>query len=396
MEAEAFPEHAADVPTVAPADLARRLADREPLVVLDVRAEAEYDEWRLEGPAVETLNVPYYDLLEGVDDATLEALPDDREVLVVCAKGGASGYVAGLLLDAGVDAVHLEGGMDAWADLYLADEVTAYDGPGTLVQYRRPATGCLSYLVHDGETAAVVDPLRAFADRYLADAAALGADLAYAVDTHVHADHVSGVRPLVDRGVEGVVPAPAAARGVVDPDAFTLVEDGDALDVGDVPVEARHAPGHTTGMTAYLVGGDALLTGDALFVESVARPDLEAGDEGAPAAAARLHETLQEVVLPLGDDVVVAGGHYSDAAEPAGDGTYTGTIAQVSGEMHALDLGRDAFVDLVLEDLPPRPANDEAIVETNLGRRSPDDEAAFRLELGPNHCAASRDALTGD
>ena len=396
MQDEVFPEPDVEVPTVDPATLKQRIDDGESVFVLDTRAADEFEEWHLEGPALEIDNVPYFHLLDGVDDELLAALPEDREIVVLCAKGGASEYVAGQLIEAGHDVAHLTGGMEAWAELYEADELARYDGPGTVIQYRRPSSGCLSYLVVEGDEAAVVDPLRAFADRYVEDAADRGAELTYAFDTHVHADHVSGVRELRDRDVEGVIPAAAADRGVEDAEAFTLAADGEGFDVGDAGVEARHAPGHTTGNTAYLVGGDALLTGDGLFVESVARPDLEAGDAGAPEAAAQLHETLQEVVLPLDDDVVVGGAHYSDVAEPADDGTYTATLGELREAMDALSMAREPFVDLVLEDMPPRPANYETIIETNLGQTSKSDDEAFRLELGPNNCAASQAALTGD
>jgi glyoxylase-like metal-dependent hydrolase (beta-lactamase superfamily II) len=155
-------------------------------------------------------------------------------------------------------------------------------------------------------------------------------------------------------------------------------------------------PGHTTGMTSYLVGDSLLATGDGLFIESVARPDLEEGDDGAPDAARTLYESLQERVLTLDDDVLVGGAHFSDAAEPAADGTYTAPIGALRERMDALSMDEDDFVDLVLADMPPRPANYEQIIATNLGQETVDDEEAFTLELGPNNCAASQDALTSD
>jgi glyoxylase-like metal-dependent hydrolase (beta-lactamase superfamily II) len=274
--------------------------------------------------------------------------------------------------------------------------VSRYDGPGDLYQYQRPSSGCLGYLlVSDGE-AVVVDPLRAFTDRYLDDAADLDADLTYAFDTHIHADHISGVRTLDDDGVTGVVPEAARQRGVTYIDDLATAADGDEFAVGDATVETVYTPGHTSGMTSYLLGGSLLATGDGLFVESVARPDLEEGDEGAPDAARQLHETLQERVLTLDDDVLIGGAHFSDAADPADDGTYTAPIGQLVDEMDALTMDEDEFVELVLSDMPPRPANYEDIIATNLGQQEADDEEAFELELGPNNCAASQDALTGD
>jgi glyoxylase-like metal-dependent hydrolase (beta-lactamase superfamily II) len=397
MDAEDFPTPNVPVDTVAPGALRDRIDDGEDVFLLDSRMTAEYEEWHIEGDSVESVNLPYFEFLDDeVDDDVLEQVPAGRTVTVVCAKGGASEYVAGRLIERGYDVEHLEGGMNAWASVYEAVEVTGYEGPGTLLQYQRPSSGCLSYLLSDDGEAAVIDPLRSFTDRYLADAAELGAELTYAFDTHIHADHVSGVRDLGAAGVEGVIPAAAVDRGVTYADELTAAADGDGFAVGTATVEAVHTPGHTTGMTAYLVGGSLLATGDGLFVESVARPDLEEGDEGAPDAARLLYETLQERVLPLPEDTLIGGAHYSDAAEPAADGTYTAPLGELVGAMDTLTADEAAFVDTVLADMPPRPANYERIIATNLGQESVDDEEAFSLELGPNNCAASQGSLAGD
>jgi glyoxylase-like metal-dependent hydrolase (beta-lactamase superfamily II) len=397
MQDEEFPEPEVEVDEIAPETLKRRIDDGEDVFVLDTRMQSDFEEWHVDGETVDIVNVPYYEFLdEDLEDEAVADVPEDREVVVLCAKGGASEYAAAVLAQQGYDVVHLAEGMNGWAEIYEAETVERYDGHGTLVQYQRPSSGCLSYLAHDGERAVVVDPLRHFTERYLEDAAEFGVELEYAIDTHIHADHLSGVRALDDEGVEGVVPEAAVGRGVTYADDLTTAADGDVFEAGDVTVETVHTPGHTTGMTSYLVGDSALLTGDGLFVESVARPDLEKGDDGAPEAARMLYESLQERVLSLPDDVVVGGAHFSDAAEAAADGTYTATLGELREEMDALTMDVEEFVELVLSDMPPRPANYEDIIATNLGQREADDEEAFRLELGPNNCAASQDALTGD
>jgi len=238
-------------------------------------------------------------------------------------------------------------------------------------------------MVYDDGEAAIIDPLRAFTDRYLDDAAELGVDLTYAFDTHIHADHISGLRELADEGVEGVIPEAAVDRGVTYADKMTLTTDGDRFEVGDVTVETVFTPGHTTGMTSYLVDDSLLATGDGLFVESVARPDLEEGDEGAPEAAALLYESLQNKVLTLPDETLIGGAHFSDAADPADDGTYTAPLGELVDRMAALSMDEADFIETVLADMPPRPANYIDIIETNLGQKQADDEEAFRLELGP-------------
>jgi glyoxylase-like metal-dependent hydrolase (beta-lactamase superfamily II) len=396
MDADGFPTADVDVASLAPGELKGRIDDGEGVTILDVRATGDYEEWRVDGPNVEIANVPYFEFLDGVDEELLSRVPEGDPLVVVCAKGGASEYVAGELIEAGRDVVHLEEGMNGWARIYERHEVTGYEGPGTLYQYQRPSSGCLGYLlVSDGE-AAVVDPLRAFTDRYLADAAELGVDLRYAVDTHVHADHISGVRELNAEGVTGVIPEPAVPRGVTYADEVATAADGDEFDVGAATVETVYTPGHTSGMTSYLLGDSLLATGDGLFVESVARPDLEEGDDGAPDAARQLYETLQGTILPMDDDTLIGGAHFSDAAEPAADGTYTAPLGELVERMDALSVDEAAFVEVVLADMPPRPANYTDIIATNLGQQAADDDEAFELELGPNNCAASQDALTSD
>jgi glyoxylase-like metal-dependent hydrolase (beta-lactamase superfamily II) len=232
----------------------------------------------------------------------------------------------------------------------------------------------------------VIDPLRAFADRYVEDARSLGAELKYAIDTHVHADHVSGVRDVAGASdAEPVLPAGAIERGL-EFDA-TTVEDGDELRVGDATLRAIHAPGHTGEMTAFLLG-NLLFDGDLLFLDGVARPDLEVGDEGASDLARQLYRTLHAKVLPLSDDTGIAPGHYGDRAEEATGGGYVAPLGDLEG-LRALSLSEDEFVEFVAANAPPQPANYEEIVEINLGRRGADDAEAFELELGPNNCAAS-------
>ncbi|MWG36369.1 MBL fold metallo-hydrolase [Halomarina oriensis] len=396
MERADFPTPEATVEAATPTDLYRRIDDGADVTLLDVRMPTDFEEWHVDGDTVEVTNVPYHEFLDGVDEDLLERVPEGDPLVVLCAKGTASEFVAGSLADAGRRVVHLDGGMNGWARVLDRVEVTDYDGPGTVYQYQRPSSGCLSYLVVSDGEAAVVDPLRAFADRYREDAAALEATLVDAFDTHVHADHVSGVRTLEDADTRGVVPEAAADRGVTYTDRVDTVADGGEYAVGDATVEAVYTPGHTTGMTSYLVGDSLLATGDGLFVESVARPDLEDGADRAEDAARTLYETLHDCVRSLSDDTVVAPAHFGDATTPAADGSYTAALGDVVERMRALSLPEDEFVDLVLSDMPPRPANYEEIVETNLGRRTIDDDEAFELELGPNNCAASRDSLADD
>jgi glyoxylase-like metal-dependent hydrolase (beta-lactamase superfamily II)/rhodanese-related sulfurtransferase len=384
-----FPEPATAVEATQPHALKETLDAGNPVTILDTRSRSEFDSWAIQGEAVSAVNIPYYEFLDGLTDELLQEVPDDDDLLVVCAKGDSSEFVAGLLNEAGYDATNLAEGMQGWARLYEHTDFTL--DSGTIVrQYRRPSSGCLGYLVHDGEKAVVIDPLRAFTGRYLEDAEDLGVEINAVLDTHVHADHVSGVRQLADAAdADIVLPEAVLGRGL-DYDAdYETVVGGSTIDVkGGATIEAMHTPGHTSGMTAYLIDEEIVLTGDTLFVGGVARPDLESGDEGAPEAAAKLHETLQNKLLALPPETLVGGAHYKPSANSRDDGAYVAPLGDIVRNVELLSAEESEFVEAVLADMPPRPANYEEIIATNLGQRSASDKEAFELELGPNNCAA--------
>ncbi|MUV60998.1 MBL fold metallo-hydrolase [Halobacterium sp. CBA1126] len=370
-------------PSVTPRELYDRIRAGS-VSVLDVRDRDEFEAWHVDGPDVTAAHAPYMEFVSAqVSGDPADLVPDelDEPIVAVCAVGEASDEVAGALRDAGVDAVNLEGGMEAWADLVVAHDL----GDG-IVQYERPSSGCLSYLLHDGDEAAVVDPLAAAVDRYAADAADRGLDLRWAVDTHVHADHVSGVRALADEtDAERVLPDGATDRGLAY-DA-TLVGDGEALGVGHRELVVRRAPGHTTELVV-LEWGEYLLSADCLFLDGVGRPDLE--DAGrARELAGRQYDTLHDRLFAYPDDTRVLPGHVEASTERRGpDGGFARALGAVREELDVTDLSREAFVERLTTDLPPRPANYEEIVAANLGERAVDDEA-LELERGPNNCAVS-------
>ncbi|MFB6295386.1 MAG: MBL fold metallo-hydrolase [Halobacteriales archaeon] len=393
--------NAGEAPSITPAELRANIAAGEPVSILDVRDRDETETWRIEGPSVSFTQVPIMQFIAAEAKGRVGDLAADAglegPVVAVCGRGEASDRVAALLNEEGIEARNLAGGMDAWARLYTAAEVdatgdagdatpAAAEGGATVIQYHRPSSGCLAYMVVSDGEAALIDPLRAFTDRYVADAADRGASVVAALDTHVHADHVSGVRALAaETGARTVLPAGTRERGLAF-DAET-VADGDRIAVGATSIEAVAAPGHTTEMTAFRLE-DVLCSGDGLFLRSVARPDLERGGDEARDLAETLYETLQDL-RALPGETVVAPGHVEPAATPGADGSYTATLGEVRDHLDLLSLDRAAFVERILAELPPRPANYERIIETNLGRETVEDEEAFELELGPNNCAVS-------
>lgn len=385
---------------LAPEVLADLVEGGDEVSILDVRNRDEIETWAIEGPGVERTAVPHVRFVSAqVTGNAADLVDPDESYVVVCPRGEASGEVAATLRAAGVDAVNLAGGMLAWARVYRTQELSVDARGLDAVQFRRPATGCLAYaLVAEGHAtgqegndsggeALVVDPLRAFTDSYLGAVDVRGATIESVLDTHVHADHLSGLRSLADvAGARGILSRGAADRGVeYEVDTVTA---GDEIVLGDAAIEVLATPGHTTGAIS-LRCGDLLLTGDSLFVDGVPRPDLEAGQAGAAELAGTLHETLNDRFADVPDDLVVAPGHYVPGTTPAVDGSYTARLGILRDRLRAFDESAEAFVDRILDSMGQRPANYERIIAANLGTADVNEDEAFELELGPNNCAVS-------
>ncbi len=383
-----FPEPVEEVEKIEPEELKQKIDEGEDLLLVDVRAENEYSQWNIDPGNGEIINEPYFDLLDGINERLKKKLEgENREIIIICAKGGSSEYIASKIKeDTGLNVKNLAEGMNGWAEIYESETFELENGE--LIQYHRPSSGCLGYMVKSGGVSAVIDPLRSFTERYVADA---DGELKYAIDTHIHADHVSGVRKLGERKeTTPVIPEASRDRGVEYIDDVKSIEDSETLIVGDIEIKAIHTPGHTTGMTSYLIDDEVMLTGDGLFIGSVARPDLEKGDEGAEKQAEQLYNSLQEQILTLSDDVYVGAAHLSDGSEANNNGLYMKTIGEIKNDLSPLSYSREDFVDYIISDMPPRPANYDKIIPTNKGEREASDEEAFEMELGPNNCAATK------
>ncbi len=245
-------------------------------------------------------------------------------------------------------------------------------------QLLNDATACASYLLgcKSRSTFAVVDPHADLVDEYLALAGAQGARIDAVIETHVQADHVSGLPDLVARtGATAYVPDGAG----VEFDHHAL-RDGDHITLGNVEIEAIATPGHALAHHAYLVTdhtrGDEpwfVLTGDALLVGDAGRPDLHAhGEHTVEQMARSLHRSLTERLLALPDDLVLYPSHYSGSV--CGRGLSANPISTIGFERRhnvALQFDtEDAFVAALTRDIPPAPEHQAAIVAANRSGRS--------------------------
>jgi hydroxyacylglutathione hydrolase len=233
------------------------------------------------------------------------------------------------------------------------------------------AGSCASYVfgcTTHGELA-VVDPHVDLVADYLATAGVVGAPITSVFETHVQADHVSGLPRLVE--LTGATPYLPAGAGV----AFDHValDGGDKVELGNTVVTAIATPGHAPAHNAYAVAdrrrGDEepwlVFTGDSLLVGDVGRPDLHvAGD--AAGQARLLHASLQQL-LELPDHVVVYPSHYGGSV--CGRGLSGNPFSSIGFERSHNPLlaltDAEVFAEALVADMPPRPLEQERIVAAN-------------------------------
>lgn len=231
----------------------------------------------------------------------------------------------------------------------------------------------LSYLFGCGgcHVAVAVDPVLGDEDWFLAEAENQGAAITRVIDTHVHADHYSGGRTLAERCGASYCLHESNVGRVNFP--FEALRDGQHLVVGNVLAEVMHTPGHTPDSVCLVVTDRRraeapwfVLTGDTLFVGAVGRPDL-AGRERE--MADQLFASLHDRLLALPGEVELYPGHTSGSVCGAGiSGKPGSTLAFEQRWNPLLNLPRDAFVDALTADIPPRPAEMERWIAANLGR----------------------------
>lgn len=361
---------AADVAEVSAEELARLLGTARAPVLVDVREPDEFGAWAIPGAR----NVPLPAL-----EHHLTSIAHDRRVVVVCASGQRSARAAGTLRAAGVDAANLVGGMLAWAGVY--DTASMEIGPFAAVQLRRRGKGCLSYVVASGGKAMVVDPSTDI-ERYLKAASELGWRVTCVVDTHLHADHVSGARALAT--------AAGATLRLSGGDqlrfAYSALGDGDRLELGGATVQVLATPGHTPGSIVLDLDGRALLTGDTLFVDGVGRPDLA---DRAREYAEELYRSLHALLSNRSDDVLVLPAHYGDAVEVVPGVPVAAHLGDVRAAIPQLDWDRERFVSWASTRATARPPSYVEIVRLNAGETTVSAEEVQALELGPNRCSAA-------
>ena len=226
---------------------------------------------------------------------------------------------------------------------------------------------CVSYLVGCPTfgSCAAIDP-QGDPRRYIEAAESNAMAISHVIDTHVHADHLSGARPLAQAASATLYLGSMAEVGF----EFSPLRDGDVLEVGNRRARVIHTPGHTPDHVSLLVDDWFVLTGDTLFVGDVGRVDLALTDvheSELRTRAEQLYKSLRSL-MTLRDDVEVYPGHYAGSSCGRGmDGKAISTVGRERRHNGALSLDVEAFIEFQLTNMPPQPQDFERIKRANIG-----------------------------
>jgi len=232
----------------------------------------------------------------------------------------------------------------------------------------------LSYLFGCGGKgkAVAVDVVVGDENWFIAEAQKETVTITHVLDTHIHADHYSGGRALAEHlGVPYCLHENNAERVKF---TFQSVKDQEIIECGNVKIKVLHTPGHTLDSISLLVtdqrrGFDPwfVLTGDTLFVGAIGRPDLVGAERE---MAGLLYDSIHNKLLNLLNTVELYPGHRSGSVCGAGiSGKPCSTIGFEKRWNPSLSLDKDIFIEILLKDIPPRPAEMDQIIEFNLGHK---------------------------
>lgn len=371
------------------AKLKEKLDSGEDVFILDVRTPEEYEAWRLSYDKHDKTPLIPVDRLFASQKMIAEQIPKDKEIITLCAHGNRSMMAAQMLSRMGYKVKSVRGGMVAWNQVYDAAEVPLpnTDKQVRVWQLRRVSKGCISYVIAVGDSATVIDSTSDLESSVLKLVQDNGLKIANVIDTHMHADHVSGFSALVRAtGAQGYL---GAREGYELPEGVkaTLVDDGHQIPLGDgVSLAAVHAPGHTDGSMCFaLKSGEktCLFTGDTLFVNGVGRPDLR---DKADEFAAKLYDTYQQKILKFPDDAVILPAHFDPNSITIKHGEPIADTVGAKRSVELLSKPKDEFVKFVVSSVPPRPSNYRVIIQINKQLVPYDEINIAELEAGPNSC----------
>jgi len=399
---------------IEPNELKKKIDNHENIFILDVRTPQEYESWKLSYDKHDNPKLIPIDRLFLNDSNLLKEIPKDKEIVTVCAHGNRSLMAARLLNQLGYNVKSVKGGMAGWNKVYdVAEVAVPKEAPFRIWQIRRISKGCMGYIVSSKEdsTAVVIDPSRKIYEAFLKVAKENELKIIKIIDTHQHADHVSGVAKLA-KAITAETNSKALAyfssleeyNSENSEININYIKNEDQIEITKkISLRAIHTPGHTNGSMSFFIEYyddtdvkkstqdylqySCLFTGDTLFVDSVGRPDLR---EEAGKYALLLYQTYHQKIVKLPENTVVLPAHFNGNSIALKHGVpISDTIGSIKKKMKLLSMTEDEFVHFVTDALPSGPMNYKTIIDINKKMLPYDGMEMPDLEAGPNSCAVS-------
>jgi glyoxylase-like metal-dependent hydrolase (beta-lactamase superfamily II) len=357
--------------------------------LLDVRNNEEFGRFKVEGPHLsKMINIPYIEFIEKEDESVAQVqIPKEERIRIVCAKEGSAKFVAEILINNGwKDVQILEKGIKTWGNM-LAPKLVASENGYELYQFIRPGKASCSYgLIYEDEMV-VFDPSRN-ADFYQDFAKEHGVVIIKTFETHLQADYISGSKQIAsDTGAQIVghqidfKDAVFEYQGASDQDVFHFSR-------GGPEIKAIHTPGHTPGSTSYLIDNKYLVSGDAILILSIGRPDLGGMAEE---WSKLLFKTLKTKIADMNGDLLILPGHYLEWSEANPEQVFADTLGSIKNkntDIYGIEEEND-FVRFIKDNMRKQPDVYGEIRKVNAGILEVDDEEQEVMDLGKNECAAS-------
>ena len=351
------------------------------VLILDIRNPNAFKDWNIKGS--ENIDV-YNDIWEGNFDIVkqkLSKLPKDKRIVTVCNAGVTSQNASMLLESIGYSTLVLEKGMMGWNALHQS--IDAINEEDLIIkQVVRVGKGCLSYLIGSNSTKEcfAVDPSQ-YIEEYAGIAKESGLTIIGVIETHMHADHLSGAKLLAEITKTKYYVSSDDLKAKIDFDDLKNINE---IKIGENSIKIIKTPGHTDGSVCLLVNDKALLTGDTLFLEGVGRPDLGRNKEEIEKVAKTLISSIQKI-KNLDESLIVLPAHFTNYNDvPIGE-----KLDNVLNNKQLLKMNSEQeFVNDLLSNIPMTPPNYQQIKNINLNLMKLPRQMAEQLEFGPNRCAS--------
>jgi glyoxylase-like metal-dependent hydrolase (beta-lactamase superfamily II)/rhodanese-related sulfurtransferase len=388
--------------------LKQKIDKGEDIFILDVRTPEEHKAWKISYDKYKDSSlIPIDDL--SLPDA-LKNIPKDKEIVTFCGHGNRSMSAAKILSQHGYNSKSIKGGLDEWNHVYDVAVIPAIDSykssssPVRVWQLRRVSKGCMTYLVSsasksDGgssRNAIVIDPTCGVSEPINKIAKENNLSITNVIDTHMHADHVSGATKLAELTGNGVYVSSIEGyqidqheknnnnnKGVT---IVNQIRDGDKIALSNgIHLDAIHTPGHTKGSISFRLtlndNTNYLFTGDLLFVDGIGRPDLH---DKAEEFASSLFNTYHEKILNLPDETIILPAHFSGTFEH--EKPVFGSIGTIKKRVKVLSVSQNEFAKFIMNNIPAQPMNYKKIIDINKDLIRCDTIKVSDLEAGPNSC----------